>query len=118
MDSIQAERLEAIKTAIRNDKTTIAIVEEVGITIEEKPSIVTPRAGYKWAPIQKVAGGSITWVEEVDPEGEGTADKPITFVTGMAVWENYYYTDGQKRYVCIKAGNPSELAEGEYFTEF
>lgn len=118
MNNTQRERLEAIKTAIRADKTTIAIVEEVGITIEEKPSIVTPRPGYKWVPTQTTAKGSITWVEEADPSAEGTADKPITFVAGMGVWENYYYTDGQKRYVCVKAGNPTEIGEGEYFTEF
>lgn len=118
MNSEQTARFEAIKTAIRADKTTIAIVEEVGITIEEKPSIVTPRPGYKWVPTQTTAKGSITWVEEADPNAEGTSDKPITFVAGMAVYENYYYTDGQRRYVCIKAGNPSELTEGEYFTEF
>lgn len=96
----------------------IATVKEVGITIEEKPSIVTPRPGYKWVPMQTTAKGSITWIEEVDPNAEGTSDKPITFVTGMAVWKNYYYTDGMKRYVCVKSGNPTELAEGEYFTEF
>lgn len=118
MNNTQRERLEAIKTAIRADKTTIAIVEEVGITIEDKPSIVTPRPGYKWVPTQTTAKGSITWIEEVDPNAEGTTDKPITFVTGMTVYENYYYTDGQKRYVCVKAGNPTELVEGEYFTEF
>lgn len=118
MNSEQTARFEAIKTAIRADKTTIAIVEEVGITIEEKPSIVTPRPGYKWVPTQTTAKGSITWVEEADPNAEGTADKPITFITGMSVYENYYYTDGQKRYVCIKAGNPTELVECEYFTEF
>ena len=118
MDSRQTERFEAIKEAIRAGKTTLNIVEQVGITIEEKPSIVTPRPGYKWTPHQAKAGGAITWVEEADPNAEGTADKPITFITGMAVWENYYYTDGQKRYVCVKAGNPTELIEGEYFTEF
>lgn len=96
----------------------IATIKEVGITIDEKPSIVTPRPGYKWTPTQTTAKGSITWIEEVDPSAEGTADKPITFTTGMAVYENYYYTDGQKRYVCVKAGNPTELVEGEYFTEF
>ena len=96
----------------------IATVKEVGITIEEKPSIATPRPGYKWVPTQTTVKGSITWIEKIDPNAEGTADKPIIFVTGMAVWENYYYTDGMKRYVCVKSGNPTELAEGEYFTEF
>lgn len=118
MDSRQTERFEAIKEAIRAGKTTLNIVEQVGITIEEKPSIVTPRPGYKWSPHQAKAGGAIMWVEEADPNAEGTADKPIMFKVGMEVYENYYYTDGVKRYVCIKAGMPPELADGEYFTQF
>lgn len=118
MNSEQTARLEAIKEAIRADKKVVDVIEEVGITIEDKPSIVTPRPGFKWVPHQSKAGGAITWIEEADPNASGTADKPITFKAGMDVWENYYYTDGQKRYVCIKKGNPSELTEGEYFTEF
>lgn len=118
MNNEQTARLEAIKVAIRADKKTIAVVEEVGITIEDKPSIVTPRPGVKWVPHQAKAGGVITWIEGADPNAEGTAEKPITFKVGMEVQPNYYYTDGVKRYVCIKAGNPSELTEGEYFTEF
>lgn len=118
MNNEQTARLEAIKVAIRADKKTIAVVEEVGITIEDKPSIVTPRPGFKWVPHQAKAGGVITWISEADPNAEGTAEKPITFKVGMEVYPNYYYTDGVKRYVCIKAGNPSELTEGEYFTEF
>lgn len=112
-----SQRLEAIKEAIRADKTTISAVEEVGITIQEKPSIVTPRPGYKWVPTQTTAKGPITWIEEEDPNAEGTADKPIMFKVGMEVYANYYYTDGVKRYVCIKPGMPPELADGEYFAE-
>lgn len=118
MANTKRERLDAIKTAIRSDKTTLNIVEQVGITIEEKPSIVTPRPGYKWTPHQAKAGGAITWLEVEDPNAEGTANKPIMFKVGMEVYENYYYTDGVKHYVCIKAGMPPELADGEYFTQF
>lgn len=118
MNSKQTARLEAIKEAIRADKKTIAVVEEVGITIEDKPSIVTPRPGFKWVPHQSKAGGAITWIEEADPNASGTADKPITFKVGMEVYPNYYYTDGVKRYVCVQGGFPPEIAEGEYFTEF
>lgn len=118
MNSEQTARLEAIKEAIRADKKVVDVIEEVGITIEDKPSIVTPRPGFKWVPHQSKAGGAITWIEEADANAEGTADKPITFKVGMEVYPNYYYTDGVKRYVCTKAGNPSELTEGEYFTEF
>lgn len=112
-----SQRLEATKEAIRADKTTISAVEEVGITIQEKPSIATPRPGFKWVPTQTKAKGPITWIEQEDPNAEGTADKPITFKTGMEVYENYYYTDGVKRYVCIKSGMPPELTDSEYFAE-
>lgn len=95
----------------------IAIINEVGITIEEKPSIADTRPGYKWVPHQTVAGGAITWTEEINPNAQGTADKPITFKAGMEVYENYYYTDGTKRYICVKRGFPTELTESEYFTE-
>lgn len=114
--ALTAKQIELIED-IKSKNEFISTVTEAGITIEEKPSVATPRAGYKWTPYQAQAGGAITWVEEVDPEGEGTADKPITFKVGMEVYENYYYTDGTKRYVCIKAGMPAELSEGEYFTE-
>ena len=118
MNNEQTARLEAIKEAIRADKKSIAVVEEVGITIEDKPSIVTPRPGFKWVPHQAKAGGVITWIEEADPNADGTADKPITFKVGMEVYPNYYYTDGVKRYVCVQGGFPPEVAEGKYFTEF
>lgn len=118
MNSEQEKRLDAIKMAIRADKKVVDVIEEVGISIADKPSEMPSRPGYKWIPHQTKAGGSITWIEEVDPDAEGTADKPITFNPGMDVYENYYYTDGVKRYVCIKAGNPAEIAEGDYFTEF
>lgn len=118
MANTQRERLDAIKTVIRFDKDTVAVVEEVGITITPKPEDLPSRPGYKWTPHQAKAGGAITWVEEADPNAEGTADKPIRFKVGMEVYVNYYYTDGVKRYVCIKAGMPPELADGEYFTQF
>ncbi len=118
MDNKQKERLEKIKTAIRADKDTVAVVEEVGITITPKPKDLPSRPGYKWAPTQTTAKGSITWIEVEDPNAEGTAEKPITFKVGMEVYPNYYYTDGVKRYVCVQGGLPPEIAEGEYFTEF
>ncbi len=48
----------------------------------------------------------------------GTAEQPILFTSGMAVYPNYYYTDGTTRYVCLQAGTPEEIAEGAWFTEF
>lgn len=118
MTNEQEIRLEAIKGAIRKHKSTADIVAECGITIEEKPSTLPDRPGYKWVPTQTTAKGSIIWVEEEDPNAEGTAENPIRFTAGMTVYANYYYTDSTTRYVCIQAGNPTELAEGEYFAEF
>lgn len=118
MANTYRERLDAIKTVIKADKETVAVVEEVGITIQPKPVDLPSRPGYKWVPTQTTAKGSITWIEEVDPDAEGTADKPITFVSGMKVYANYYYTNGVTRFVCIQTGTPAELVEGDYFTEF
>lgn len=118
MTSEQEMRFNAIKDVIRDHKSTVDIVSECGITIEEKPSILPNRPGYKWVPTQTTAKGSITWIEEEDPNAEGTADNPILFISGMSVQVNYFYTDGTTRYVCVKSGNPTELVEGEYFTQF
>lgn len=118
MDSKTRERVDALKEGIASLKNVSETIAEVGITIEEKPSEMPSRPGYKWIPHQAVAGGSIAWVEAESEDKNGTADMPITFVPDMAVYPNYFYTDGEKRYVCIQSGNPNEIVEGEYFTEF
>ncbi len=112
------ERVDALKQGIASLKTVSDTIAEVGITIEDKPAEMPPRPGYKWTPYQATAGGSITWVESESEDKSGTADEPITFVSGMSVYPNYFYTDGEKRYVCLMSGNPTEIVEGEYFTEF
>ncbi len=112
------QRVDALKANISALKTVSDVIAEAGITIEDKPTDMPSRPGYKWIPHQAVAGGSIAWIEAESEDKSGTADMPITFVPGMAVYPNYFYTDGTKRYVCIQAGNPAEIAEGEYFTEF
>ena len=118
MDNTIRARVDALKANIANLKTVSDTIAECGITIEDKPAEMPSRPGYKWIPHQAVAGGSIAWVEAESEDKSGTADMPITFVSGMAVYPNYYYTDGEKRYVCIQAGNPVEIGEGEWFTEF
>lgn len=118
MDSKTRERVDALKQGIANLKTASDTIAEVGITIEDKPAEMPSRPGYKWVPHQSVAGGSIAWIEAESEDKSGTADEPITFVSGMAVYPNYFYTDGEKRYVCLMSGNPTEIAEGEWFTEF
>lgn len=118
MDNTTRARVDALKANIANLKTVSDTIAEVGITIEDKPADMPSRPGYKWAPYQATAGGSITWIETESEDKSGTADEPITFVAGMSVYPNYYYTDGVKRYVCIQSGNPDVIAEGEYFTEF
>ena len=112
------QRVDALKANISALKTVSDVIAEVGITIEDKPTDMPSRPGYKWVPHQAVAGGSIAWIETESDDKTGTADEPILFVSGMAVYPNYYYTDGTTRYVCLQAGTPEEIAEGAWFTEF
>ena len=118
MDNTTRARVDALKQGIANLKSVSDTIAEVGIAIEDKPAEMPSRPGYKWVPHQAVAGGSIAWIEAESEDKSGTADEPITFVSGMSVYPNYYYTDGEKRYVCLQGGNPTEIAEGEWFTEF
>ncbi len=118
MDSKLRERIDDLKDSIAALKNTSDVIAEAGITIEDKPSEMPSRPGYKWTPHQSVAGGSIAWIETESEGKTGTADEPIAFVSGMAVYPNYYYTDGVKRYVCLQAGTPDEIGEGAWFTEF
>lgn len=118
MNNDLRERIDNLKDSIAGLKNTSDIVSEAGITIEDKPTDMPSRPGYKWAPHQSVAGGSIAWIETESDDKTGTADEPIVFASGMAVYPNYYYTDGAKRYVCLQAGAPAEIGEGAWFTEF
>ena len=118
MDNEIRARVDTLKSSIAALKNVSDIITEVGIVIEEKPTAMPSRPGYKWAPYQAVGGGAITWIEEESEDKTGTADLPIMFVPGMEVYPNYYYTDGTTRYVCIQAGNPAEIGQGEYFEIF
>lgn len=116
-DEVRA-RVDSLKENISTLKNVSDTIAEVGITIEDKPTDMPSRPGYKWTPHQATAGGSITWVETESEDKSGTAEQPITFVSGMTVYPNYYYTDGTTRYVCIQGGTPESIGEGEYFTAF
>ena len=118
MDNTTRARVDALKQGIASLKSVSDTIAECGITIEDKPAEMPSRPGYKWVPHQAVAGGSIAWIEAESEDKSGTADQPITFVSGMSVHPNYFYTDGEKRYVCLMSGNPTEIVEGDYFTEF
>lgn len=118
MNSELRERVDELKSDIAKLKTTSEVVAEAGITIEDKPEEMPSRPGYKWAPRQSTAGGTIAWIEVESEDKSGTADEPITFTPGMEVYPNYYYTDGTKRYVCLQAGAPDEIGESAWFTEF
>lgn len=115
---MKREKLDALKEKIRSHRETAEIIAICGITIEEKPEELPSRPGYKWAPHQVIANGPIVWTEEESEDKSGTEAEPILFTAGMRVYPNYYYTDGEKRYVCIMGGEPMEIGEGEYFTEF
>lgn len=116
MDNEIRTRVDALKEGIANIKTVVDTIKAVGITVEDKPADMPSRPGYKWVPHQAVAGGAITWIETESDDKTGTAEKPIRFVSGMEVYPNYYYTDGTTRYVCVQAGAPAEIGEGDYFT--
>lgn len=116
-DEVRA-RVDTLKEGIATLKTVSDVIAEVGITIEDKPTEMPSRPGYKWVPHQAVAGGAITWIETESEDKSGTAEQPIIFVPGMTVYPNYYYTDGTTRYVCTKEGNPDAIGEGDYFTAF
>lgn len=118
MDNLTRARVDALKASIANIKEKINIVESCGITISEKPADFPSRPGYKWVPYQTRARGSITWVEEESEDKAGTRDLPITFISGMKVYPNYWYTDGVISYVCLQEGTPEAIEEGEYFTTF
>ena len=118
MDNTTRARVDALKQGIANLKSVSDTIAECGITIEDKPAEMPSRPGYKWVPHQSVAGGSIAWIETESDDKTGTAEQPIPFISGMAVYPNYYYTDGTTRYVCLQAGTPEEIAEGAWFTEF
>lgn len=40
------------------------------------------------------------------------------FAVNMEVYENYFYTDGNTRYICIKTGITDSLSDTKMFEEF
>lgn len=116
-ESIRA-RLDAVKTAIREQKSVVDAVAQCGITVESKPVDLPSRPGYEWKPYQALAGGPISWIESESEDKSGTADFPIAFAAGMKVYQNYYYTDGTTRYVCVQTGTPETLEDRAYFEAF
>lgn len=110
--------LDTLKEKIRSHREVAEIIAVCGITIEEKPEGMPSRPGHKWAPLQAIANGPIVWTEEESEDKRGTEAEPILFTAGMKVYPNYYYTDGERRYVCVLSGEPTAIGEGEYFTEF
>ena len=61
-DEVRA-RVDTLKEGIATLKTVSDTIAEGGITIEDKPTEMPSRPGYKWVPHQAVAGGAITWIE-------------------------------------------------------
>lgn len=93
------------------------LANRVGITAEQKPSILPERPGFTWEPMLNPDSKTIGWQEVEDPNAFGTADNPIVWVPGMNVQENYFYTSKNVRYVCVKSGAPTKLSV-EYFEKF
>lgn len=110
---VWTERAKAVKAIMELGK----LINEIGITVDEKPADPPSRPGYKWKPIINVLSKKIGWQEVEDPDAQGTADNPIPWEPGMEVHANYYYTSNGVRYVCVQNGNPTEIST-EYFEEF
>ena len=60
MAQLTKKQIDLLVNEIIDKNEFISVIKQIGITIEQKPSIVTPRLGYKWVPTQITAKGSIT----------------------------------------------------------
>lgn len=111
--------LSEIQAAVDRATESLRIIEKVGITIEKKPADFPDRPGYEWTPVQKIAGGSITWVESgYMPSLLGTNENPIPFEEGTEVRPNYYYILDDVRKVWFGAKGAHPKWDDEDFIEF
>lgn len=101
------------------DRKMCRVVSAAGITIDPEPSAPPSRPGYSWIPRQLSAGGSIMWVEsEYQPTMPGTAETPISYITGLTVYPNYYYTLDGVRKVWTGDETTAPAWDDERFAEF
>lgn len=84
------------------------------IETPEKPEL-PEKVGYKWVLDYTFGNSSFAWVSVPDPEAKGTKDNPIEWVSGMSTLLNAWYIYENALYVCVKAGNPTEITDTEYF---
>lgn len=107
-----AEKMQAAE--LRDEKIEALLS---AIACPEKPSEMPSRPGYKWKLAYTWGSSSMAWEEVEDPDAQGTADSPIEWESGMAVYANYFYTAAGVRYLCVADGAPTEITN-EYFEQF
>lgn len=84
------------------------------IAVPEKPEL-PEKIGYKWELDYTFGENSFAWKSVPDPDARGTKEKPIEWLPGMATMPNAWYTFEDETYVCVKAGNPVDIADTAYF---
>ncbi len=84
------------------------------IKCPEKPEL-PEKVGYKWELAYTFGEDSFAWVSVPDPEGKGTKNNPIEWIPGMATLVNAWYVYEGNTYVCVKAGNPTDITDTNYF---
>lgn len=84
------------------------------IEMPEKPEL-PEKVGYKWELAYTFGNSSFAWVSVVDPDAKGTQDNPIEWISGMATMVNAWYIYEDELYVCVQAGNPTDITDNNYF---
>ena len=100
--------------AIRRKVLLGEMVEKLGGITEKVEQ--SDKIGFDWH--NYYVGDKLVKSEYVEQHNPvGTADNPFTWVSGMKLISNGYYSYNGKRYVAIKEGSPTEITD-EYFVEF
>lgn len=84
------------------------------IKVPEKPEL-PDKVGYKWQLTYTFGGDAFAWESVPDPDAKGTQENPFDWISGMATMVDAWYVYEGNTYVCIQAGNPTEITDTAYF---
>lgn len=113
------KRVIAYNVQVAAQREVYDVVQQLGITIDTRPSAPPDRPGLTWVPHQAVAGGNISWVEsEYDPTLPGTKETPLEYKPGATVYPNYYYALDGVRKVWTGEVTTGPAWEDSQFVEF
>lgn len=84
------------------------------IKVPEK-SELPDKVGYKWQLAYTFGSDTFAWESVPDPDAKGTQENPIDWIPGMATIPNAWYVYEGNTYVCVQAGNPTEITDTAYF---